>query len=96
MSDNNPQRVHIDIAPELTPLQQRVARAVSHLRKSVDSVNVEQETTNLPEALRKFTPLAEEQSIIHASTGLHELELAVARAPDSEEAVAASGPSDPR
>ena len=90
--------VHADVTPELQPLQQHVATPLAHLQKASNGLAEvpREEATKLPEALRSFTPLAEEPSIERASKGLHELELAVARAPDSEEAVAASGPSDPR
>ena len=79
---------HTDIAPELQPLQQHVATTLRHLRNASAEAPRE-EATRLPEALRSFTPLAEEPSIRRASEGLHVLELAVARAPDSEEAVGA-------
>ena len=46
-------------------------------------------TSSLPEALKDFTPLAKEPEIAAIAAGLHELELAVARDPASEEALAA-------
>ena len=46
-------------------------------------------TSSLPEGLKDFTRLAKDPEIAAIAAGLHELELAVARDPTSEEALAA-------
>ena len=79
-----------EVPEALRPLQQRAAEALGPIKPATATEGGDDEhAVKLPEALRSFTPLAKTEAIEAACALLHELELGVARAPDSEEAVGA-------
>ena len=79
-----------EVPEALRPLQQRAAEALGPMKPATATEGGDDEhAVKLPEALRSFTPLAKTEAIEAACALLHELELGVARAPDSEEAVGA-------
>ena len=79
-----------EVPEALRPLQQRAAEALGPIKPATATEGGDDEhAVKLPEALRSFTPLAKTEAIEAACDLLHELELGVARAPDSEEAVGA-------
>ena len=79
-----------EVPEALRPLQQRAAEALGPIKPTTATEGGDDEhAVKLPEALRSFTPLAKTEAIEKACALLHELELGVARAPDSEEAVGA-------
>ena len=75
----------------LAPLRSKAEKTLNPLRetRSNETDKSDEHAAKLPEALKSFTPLASEQEIKGASKGLHELELAVARAPTSVSSIAA-------
>ena len=87
-----------EVPEALRPLQKRAAEALGPIKPAAaaategaehDGAHGVDHAAKLPEALHSFTPLAETPTIKEACALLHELELGVARAPDSEEAVGA-------
>eukprot|EP00900_Chrysochromulina_parva_P020208 jgi/Chrpa1/2820/Chrysochromulina_OHIO_Genome00008084-RA len=83
-----------EVPEALRPLRERAATALGPIRPAAATEGAEHDAAHggdhaakLPEALRTFKPLAEAPTIKAACALLHDLELNVARAPDSEEAI---------
>jgi hypothetical protein len=83
-----------EVPEALRPLREKAATALGPIKPAAATEGAEHDATHggdhaakLPEALRTFAPLAEAPTIKAACALLHELELNVARAPDSKEAV---------
>ena len=72
---------------ELGELRCRTRAALEPLRAS-HFAQTETGANSLPEGLKDFTPLADSPEMKEASEGLYTVELAVARDPSSEDAVA--------
>ena len=75
-------------SPEIQKLREWVQATLAKLQAAQPSTAASG-TTSLPDGLKDFTPLAKEPEIAAIAAGLHELELAVARNPTSEAALAA-------
>ena len=76
----------------LRPLREKAAKVLAPIKQSAASddgsdAHGDDHMVKLPDALRKFLPLAKTETIEAACGPLHELELAVARDPDSKVAV---------
>ncbi|KOO52966.1 hypothetical protein Ctob_016656, partial [Chrysochromulina tobinii] len=69
----------------------RAAEALGPIKPAAATEGDDEHAAKLPEALKTFKTLAKTEAIEAACGRLHELELNVARAPDSEEAVGALG-----
>ena len=74
----------------LRPLREKAAKVLAPIKQSAASddgsdAHGDDHMVKLPDALRKFLPLAKTETIEAACGPLHELELAVARDPDSKE-----------
>jgi len=87
-----------EVPEALRPLREKAAKALGPIKPAAATEGAEHDPAHggdhaakLPEALRTFAPLAEAPTIKAACAMLHDLELNVARAPDSEEAVDALG-----
>eukprot|EP00900_Chrysochromulina_parva_P012040 jgi/Chrpa1/20837/Chrysochromulina_OHIO_Genome00022003-RA len=83
-----------EVPEALRPLREKAATALGPIKPAAATEGAEHDAAHggdhaakLPEALRTFKPLAEAPTIKAACALLHDLELNVARAPDSEEAV---------
>ena len=79
-----------EVPEALRPLQKRAAEALGPIRPAATEGD-DEHAVKLPEALKTFKTLAKTEAIEAACALLHGLELNVARAPDSEEAVDALG-----
>ena len=78
------------LPPELDDLRDRAAAAVGRARAhSLERARELQSGASLPEALRQFKPLAEEEAVKEASKALPALELAVAHAPNDASTIEA-------
>ncbi|KOO27307.1 hypothetical protein Ctob_002294 [Chrysochromulina tobinii] len=91
---NNAQSERSAQVPDLIlPLREKAAKVLAPIKQSAaiddggDDAHGDDHAVKLPEALRHFLPLAKTKAIEVACGPLHELELAVARDPDSKEAV---------
>ena len=75
----------------IRPLREKAAMVLAPIKQSAaiddGDAHSDDHAVKLPEALRHFLPLAKTKAIEVACGPLHELELAVARDPDSKEAV---------
>eukprot|EP00900_Chrysochromulina_parva_P026719 jgi/Chrpa1/8681/Chrysochromulina_OHIO_Genome00006377-RA len=87
-----------EVPEALRPLREKAATALGPIKPAAATEGAEHDAAHgvdhaakLPEALRTFKPLAEAPAIKAACALLHDLELNVARAPDSEDAVGALG-----
>jgi len=78
-----------EVPDALRPLQKRAAEALGPIKPVAESDD--KHAAKLPEALNTFKTLAKTEAIEAACARLHELELNVARDPDSKEAVDALG-----
>jgi hypothetical protein len=83
-----------EVPEALRPLREKAAMVLGPIKPAAATEGAEHDAAHggdhaakLPEALRTFKPLAEAPTIKAACAMLHDLELNVARAPDSEEAV---------
>jgi hypothetical protein len=74
-----------EVPEALRPLQKRAAEALGPIKSAAEGDD--EHAVKLPEALNTFKTLAKTEAIEAACGRLHGLELNVARAPDSEEAV---------
>jgi len=89
----NAQSVGSAQVPDLIrPLREKAAMVLAPIKQSAaiddgDVADGDDHAFKLPEALRHFFPMAKTKAIEVACGPLHELELAVARDPDSKEAV---------
>jgi hypothetical protein len=90
---NNDQSERSAQVPDLIrPLREKAAKVLAPIKQSAaiddgGDAHGDDHAVKLPEALRDFLPLAKTKAIEAACGPLHELELAVARDPDSKEAV---------
>ena len=75
-----------EVPEALRPLQKRAAEALGPIKPAATEGD-DEHAVKLPEALNTFKTLAKTEAIEAACALLHELELNVARAPDSKEAV---------
>ena len=75
-------------SPALQALRDQTQAVLGELEAAKPSTTAAG-TASLPAGLKDFTPLAKEPEIAAIAAGLHELELAVARNPTSEPALAA-------
>jgi hypothetical protein len=75
-----------EVPEALRPLQKRAAEALGPIKAAATEGN-DEHAAKLPEALNTFKTLAKTEAIEAACAPLHDLELNVARAPDSKEAV---------
>jgi hypothetical protein len=75
-----------EVPDALRPLREKAATALGPIRPAATEGD-DKQAAKLPEALNTFKTLAKTEAIEAACAPLHELELNVARAPDSEEAV---------
>jgi len=78
-----------EVPDALRPLQKRAAEALGPIKPVAEGDD--KHAAKLPEALNTFKTLAKTEAIEAACARLHELELNVARDPDSKEAVDALG-----
>jgi hypothetical protein len=78
-----------EVPEALRPLQKRAAEALGPIKPATEGDD--KHAAKLPEALNAFKTLAKTEAIEAACAPLHELELNVARDPDSKEAVDALG-----
>jgi hypothetical protein len=78
-----------EVPEALRPLQKRAAEALGPIKPAAEGYD--EHAVKLPEALNTFKTLAKTEAIEAACGRLHELELNVARDPDSKEAVDALG-----
>eukprot|EP00900_Chrysochromulina_parva_P004161 jgi/Chrpa1/13746/Chrysochromulina_OHIO_Genome00018686-RA len=78
-----------EVPEALRPLQKRAAEALGPIKPVAETDD--EHAAKLPEALKTFKTLAKTEAIEAACARLHELELNVARDPDSKEAVDALG-----
>jgi hypothetical protein len=78
-----------EVPEALRPLQKRAAEALGPIKPVAETDD--KHAAKLPEALNTFKTLAKTEAIEAACAPLHELELNVARDPDSKEAVDALG-----
>jgi hypothetical protein len=80
-----------EVPEALRPLQKRAAEALFPMKSTAATGGDDEHAVKLPEALSTFKTLAKTEAIEAACAPLHELELNVARDPDSKEAVDALG-----
>ncbi|KOO35835.1 hypothetical protein Ctob_015330, partial [Chrysochromulina tobinii] len=80
-----------EVPEALRPLQKRAAEALGPMKSTAATEGDDEHAAKLPEALNTFKTLAKTEAIEAACALLHGLELNVARAPDSKEAVDALG-----
>jgi len=80
-----------EVPEALRPLRERAAEALGPIKSVAATGGGDEHAAKLPEALSTFKTLAKTEAIEAACALLHCLELNVARAPDSKEAVDALG-----
>ena len=76
------------VSPALQALRDQTKAVLAKLDAAKPSTAAAS-PASLPDGLKDFTPLAKEPEIAGIASGLHDLELAVARSPSSEAALAA-------